>query len=72
MEEGQKGRRGEKNGAEEEGPDVSNEYLIANPRHFLRIPRLFAERMRAPLDTVWPPARSQELMPRFPYPRVLP
>lgn len=64
-----RGLRGDGGGR---GPDVSNEYLIANPRHFQRIPRLSAERMRAPLDTVWPPARSREPMPWFPYPRVLP
>jgi len=63
-------RRGKKDGGGRE-PDVSNEYLIANPRHFQRISRLSAERMRAPLDTVWPPALSREPMPRFSYPRVL-
>lgn len=62
------GGRGKKNGGER-GPDVSNEYLIVNLRHFQRIPRLSAERMRAPLDTVWPP---RALSRRVPYDATVP
>lgn len=47
--------RGWRKDGGERGPDVSNEYLIANLQHFQRIPRLSAERMRAPLGTAWAP-----------------
>lgn len=58
------------------GPDVSNEYLIANPRHFQRIPLGSPRNECGSLSTPCGPPRAlwrTDAMPRwFPYPRVLP